>query len=266
MPLLPGASVKTKYDFTRCRFEWKRQFQVASTANILEEGSVLVRKADPVTGEEVVDLGYAGALAAGDAFCGIALISRITADTFTIVERVTIPSVAGVVTVQLGHANLVGSKLLTPTLSSEAYATDVAGVITFVQQDAAPAATGQFNVNPASGVASFWGTTDGGTVVDMTYRWNLTAIERDALLRQSHVNRGAEDQFGLMTVGFGNCWIYTTMYDAEYTYSVGDPIYMADNGLFTSDDDGGASVAVARCISVPSVGDPYLGVEYISPA
>jgi hypothetical protein len=43
MPLLPSASVKTKVDFTRSRFEWKRQFQVSPTANIIEEGSLLQR-------------------------------------------------------------------------------------------------------------------------------------------------------------------------------------------------------------------------------
>jgi len=47
MPLLPNASIKTKYDFTRSRFEWKRQFEVSPTTNIVEEGAMLTRLAGP---------------------------------------------------------------------------------------------------------------------------------------------------------------------------------------------------------------------------
>ncbi len=259
MSLLPGASVKTKYDFTRCRFEWKRQFQVDSTTNIVEEGSVLSRMSCPVTGEEVVRLASAALPGTNERPCGIALISRISADTFTIVERVTVPAAAPL-TVQLAHSNIAESTVL--ATAAEAHGVDQAGTPVASIVPGAPGGD-EVSIDLVSGVATF-NVSQAGMWVDMTYKWNLTAIERDAILRQSHINRGAEDQFGLMTVGYGNCWIYTTMFDAYGTYVVGQQVYTGDNGLFTDDVTVGSEFGTV--ISVPSVGDPYLGVEYISPA
>jgi hypothetical protein len=272
MPLLPDASVNTKYDFTRSRFEWKRQFEVAPTANIVEEGSMLTKLPGP-TGNEVVQLGQSGALATGERPCGIALISRITADTFTMVREVTVPAIptpAAPLQIQLPNANLVVTTDAFPTVASGAaelfaYDNTAGATLDTIVHVAVPVpASGEVDVDPLTGLMTFH-TDEAEHDVTVTYRWYLTAVERDLLLRQSHVNRGAEDQFGLMTVGYGNCWLYTSMYVAGDTYTVGAPLYLYDNGLVSATQVAGAT-QFGVVISVPSPGDPYLGIEYISPA
>jgi len=254
MALLPNASVKTKVDFTRSRFEWKRQFEVAATANIVEEGSLLQRVADASGLKEVVTL---STNAASLRPAGISLQSRITALTFTNVEEVVVPSAAPY-TVQLSRTNIIdtGAGVAEAAVwdydaGPAAYLTVVAGV---------PAAT-QVEIAPLTGLATF-NVAEAGHRCRVVYRYNLTAIERDELLRQSHVNRGAEDQFGLMTVAQGHCVVYTTMYDANEQYAVGDALTLDNNGLFSKS----GATAFGEVISVPTASDPYLGVEYITPA
>lgn len=259
MPLLPNASVKTKYDFTRSRFEWKRQFEVSPTANILEEGSVVTRLPGPA-GNEVVHLGQSGVLATGERACGLSLQSRITANTFVDVRNYTVPAAPGPYAIQLPHANLV----LAGAALAEAYVWDntAGSVITVVAHIAVPApGGGNVDIDPVTGLMTF-DVAEAEHNITITYRWNLTAIERDLILRQSHVNRGAEDQFGLMTVGYGNCLVYTSMYECDQAYTVGAQLTLGDNGLFTL----GGVTNFGIVVSVPSPGDPYLGVEYISPA
>jgi hypothetical protein len=258
MPLLPNASVKTKYDFTRSRFEWKRQFEVAPAANIVEEGSILTRLPGPA-GNEVVQLGQSGALAVGERPCGLSLQSRITANTFADVRNYTVPAAPGPYTVQLPHANL----LLVAPATAQAYLWDntAAAAITVVAHIAVPApGPGNVDIDPVTGLMTF-DVAEAEHNITITYRWNLTAIERDLILRQSHVNRGAEDQFGLMTVGYGNCLVYTSMYEADQAYTVGAQLTLGNGGVFTL----GGATNFGRVVSVPSPGDPYLGVEYISP-
>ncbi len=266
MPLLPNASVKSKWDMTRSRFEWKRQFEVSPTTNIVEEASMLTRLPGPA-GNEVVQMGHSGAMAAGETACGVALISRISAYTFTDVRASTVPAISVPpvpLQIQLPHSNLT----VTAPATAEAYVYDLtaAAALTVVAHIAVPApAATQVDIDPVTGLMTF-NNAEAEHDLQITYRWNLTAVERDLILRQSHVNRGAEDQFGLMTVGFGNCVIFTSMYLTSDAYTVGAQLYLNDNGLVSVTDVGGASLAFGRVISVPAPGDPYLGFEYISPA
>lgn len=263
MPLLPNASIKTKYDFTRSRFEWKRQFEVSPTTNIVEEGAILTRLPGPA-GNEVVQQSVTGVMGAGEALAGAALISRITANTFTDVKEYTVPVAPGPYTIQLPHGNL----LLTAPATAEAYVWDLdAGppaALLVVAHIAVPApAAGQVDIDPVTGLMTF-NVAEAGHNLVVTYRWNLTAVERDLILRQSHVNRGAEDQFGLMTLGYGDCLIYSSMYDASSPYLVGDSLYLLGNGCVTATNPGGGELNFGRVVSPPEPGDPYLGFEYNS--
>ena len=252
MPLLPNASVKTKVDFTRSRFEWKRQFQVSPTANIIEEGSLLQRITSPAGSDEVVTRSAVGA---GLIPVGISLQSRISGVTFTAVQDVVVPTVAPF-TVQLAHMNLP----LTAGGFGEAtywdYDLAVPGPLAAVA--GAPVANVSVTT-PANGLLTF-DIAQAGQHVRATYKYILTSIERDELLRQSHVNRGAEDQFGLMTVAVGHCVVYTTMYLCTEVYAVGDVLTLDANGLFSK--SGGTNFG--RVISLPTPSDPYLGVEYVT--
>jgi hypothetical protein len=251
MPLLPSASVKTKVDFTRSRFEWKRQFQVSPTANIIEEGSLLQRVPGPAGSDEVVTLSV---MAGGQRPVGISLQSRITATTFTAVQDIVVPTAAPY-TVQLAHTTLQ----LTGGGFGEAtywdYDLIVPGPLAAVV--GAPVADTSVQT-PVNGLLTF-DVAQAGQHIRATYKFVLTSIERDELLRQSHVNRGAEDQFGLMTVAVGHCVVYTTM----YLCTEGDQLYLDVNGLFSKN---AGSTAFGRVITLPTPSDPYLGVEYITPA
>lgn len=257
MPLLPNASVKTKIDFTRSRFEWKRQFMVSPTANIIEEGSFLQRIASLAGTDEVVTLGTAGV---GHRLAGVALISRITATTFTAVQDIVVPHVAPF-TVQLAHTTLVGDLIVAG--AGEAYVYDNTALAQLTSVFPGPPAAGQVLIGTTGLLTFDPAGGDADHLIRVTYRYILTSIERDMLLRQSHVNRGAEDQFGLMTVGCGNCVVYTTMYLATTVYAIGDTVTMDDNGLISKV---GASTNVGVVISLPTPSDPYLGFEYITPA
>lgn len=257
MPLLPNASVKTKVDFTRSRFEWKRQFQVSPTANIVEEGSLLQRIVSPAGTDEVVTLSTAAATLRP---AGISLQSRITAQTFTAVQDIVVPTVAPF-TVQLAHTTLV----VTAGGFGEAALWDYdagAGneILVPVAPPAPPPVTipASVTVN-ANGLLTF-DALEAGHHVRVTYRYVMTSIERDELLRQSHVNRGAEDQFGLVTVACGHCVVYTTMYLCTETYAVGDALTLDANGLFSLS----GATTFGRVISLPTPSDPYLGVEYVT--
>lgn len=255
MPILPNASVKSKVDFTRSRFEWKRQFSVAPTVNVLEEGTALIRVADPSGLAEVVEPSTA---AASLIPAGISLQSRISAVTFTNVEELTVPTVAPF-TVNLKKTTLLDTGAGIPELAVWDYSLGV------------PAYLNVLGVTPPAAATNVYATTAGliefdaaraGDKVRAVYRYILTAIERDELLRQSHVNRGAEDQFGLMTVAQGHCIVYTTMYDCSESYAVGDTLTLDANGVFSKS----GATSFGTVISLATAGDPYLGVEYITPA
>jgi len=253
MSILPNASVKTKVDFTRSRFEWKRQFSVAPTVNLLEEGTVLIRVPDASGLGEVVQPSTA---AASLRPAGISLQSRISAVTFTGVEEITVPSAAPY-TVQLKKTTMVESA--TPTVPELAAWDYSLGVPAYLTVAAAPAA---LTVVATLGGLLTFPAAQAGDRVRVVYRYILTAIERDELLRQSHVNRGAEDQFGLITVAQGHCVVYTTMYDCFTQYAVGDVLTLDVNGVFSK----AGLTNFGEVISLPTAGDPYLGVEYITPA
>jgi len=252
MSILPNASVKTKVDITRSRFEWKRQFSVAPTVNLLEEGTVLIRVPDASGLGEVVQPSTAAAALRP---AGISLQSRISAVTFTGVEEITVPSAAPY-TVQLKKTTLVDHLGGVPELAAWDY---TLGVPAYLTVAALPAAGTVGATLP--GLLTF-DVGNAGDKVRVVYRYILTAIERDELLHQSHVNRGAEDQFGLITVAQGHCVVYTTMYDGFTQYAVGDALTLDANGVFSK----AGATAFGEVISLPTAGDPYLGVEYITPA
>ncbi len=252
MPILPNASVKTKVDYTRSRFEWKRQFSVAPTVNLLEEGTALIRVPDPSGLAEVVEPSTA---AASLNPAGISLQSRISAVTFTNVQEMTVPTVAPY-TLNLSKTTLIDIGAGVPELAVWDY---TLGTPAYLGVAAAPAAL--VVGADTSGLMTF-DAARAGDKIRAVYRYILTAIERDELLRQSHVNRGAEDQFGLITVAQGHCVVYTTMYDCTEDYAVGDALTLDANGVFSKS----GSTTFGQVISLATAGDPYLGVEYITPA
>jgi len=249
----PGAAVFAKYDMARSRFEHRWAYDIEAGVNILEEGSLLVRKAGAGTTEVVAP----SADAAGEVPLGIALHGAINAVTFTKVINATVPAVAPL-TINTGLTNITtygaAPQVLAYDNTSAAYRVTVVG---------APGAN-QVGVTLASGLL----TADAGLAghsMTFTIQWTLTALESQLLLRESHINRGAEALFGQIIVGWGQCEVFTTMYDAGATYAVGDVLDLGAGGIFTSTARAVNNVAFGRVTSVPTTDDPYLGVYFITP-
>jgi hypothetical protein len=95
-------------------------------------------------------------------------------------------------------------------------------------------------------------------------------VEKEALIRSSHVNRGADEQFASLSVGVGRCRVYTTMFNAAAQWelllqdgTLNSPV-LGPNGLWSTVNETATGTPFGRVISLPTVDDPYLGVEYDS--
>ncbi len=111
---------------------------------------------------------------------------------------------------------------------------------------------------------------DAGLEVKIVFRWELSAREHDFFVRDSHINRGAEDLLQEMMVGCGSpCIVYTMMYDAAavwraMTATAGHQPCLNANGIgeVTTIDINATGTVIGRVIKIPSVDDPYLGIEF----
>lgn len=268
MALEPGASVKSKYDLTRSRFEYRDSFALVPGTNLVEEAQLMIAGGAGSVQQAAVS---AGAL--GEIPLGVSLNANILGTTFTAFETLTVPATPGPYTVQLGHSNLAtsGAGL------ADAIVYDTTGATYLVVAAGAVAGT-SVAVNALTGVVTF-AAGDQGHVGWIRYRWNLTVIEAQEILRQSAIGRGSDGTFEKIIVGRGHCRIFTTMYDctAEWTLNFqSDTVGAGDNspvlgpgGLWTT----GAAAALytvplanptplGRVISLPTADDPYLGIEY----
>lgn len=261
--LSPDAAVQSKVDRTRSEFEYVRQYDIAPATTIAEEGTILMRAAG-AGGSEVVS---PTAGAATDVPLGLALHSSIQATTMVAQIQKTIPA-SGTLTVDLGRTNIVDAG------SSVAEALGVAsttGALTTVA--AGVPSSGEMAINLTTGIATFH-ADEAGQDVTITYRWNLTVLESNQIFRDSHINRalgqggGPEASFGKVMVGVGRCVVYTTMYDAGATWvqhgTTTAACVLGAGGIFTTNARNGTGVAFGKVIKVPSVADPYLGVEYVT--
>lgn len=255
MALLPGAAVQAKYDLTRSRFEKRWQYELATGANLVEEGSLMVRAAGAGTTEVVAP----SADAASEVPLGVSLQSVINATTFTEVFEGTVPAAvpleldlgrASIIDVGAGVAEVRARDLTTPQELA-------------VIAPGAPA-DNQVAIDTATGIATFH-AGEAGSDVRLFLRWTLTTTESQQILRESHINRGAEDIFNLVVVGVGMCQVFTTMYDARGIYAVGDVLDCGPGGLFTTAALSANDIPFGRVISIPTTDDPFLGVEYQTP-
>ncbi len=268
MALEPGASVKSKYDLTRSRFEYRDSYELVHGTNLIEEAQLMI------AGGVAVQQAAVSAGAAAEVPLGVALNASILGVTFTAFEAFTVPAAPGPYTVQLGNTNLVDAG---GAVGAEIYAWDVTNGNVFVHVAAPPAAINQYSVNALTGVMTFDPAgTSAGVVGWARYRWNLTAIQAREILRESAIGRGSDATFEKIIVGRGHCRIFTTMYDCNAAWTLNfqtDTVGSNDNSPCLG--PGGvwsttaalnavlpAAVPLGRVISLPTADDPYLGIEY----
>lgn len=190
---------------------------------------------------------------AGEVFAGIAKTDSLDLTYVGAVETVVVPSDAPY-TVTLGRGLLVAGQI-------RCYDNTDAAALT--EGDAANA--GEFSAVDATGVLSF-NAAQAGNSIQVTYRSELTARQRDLLFQGSAINRAEDANAGEVSAIRGPGIVYTMYYDAtiDWSPSSGVPkgvpkvVKTGAGGLFTV---GGNGATVGRVHSVPSPSDPYLGIE-----
>jgi hypothetical protein len=105
------------------------------------------------------------------------------------------------------------------------------------------------------------GNIPNGATVLVSYRYYASDVELDQLYGRNWMNTLDDTMLvGKITVIQDFAVIYTDQYDTTVGYTVGDDLYITDNGRVTSDSSGEAT-RVGICVKVPTVDDPYLGIQ-----
>lgn len=263
----PGAAEKATWDMSRSRFEKKWQYAIQAGVNIINEGTWLARTAGADGGEVV--LPCTGA--ANEVFAGVSQQSGIQGYVWANCIHATIPAVPdalGNYDIDVGHLGLVNDEATPATAYTfVAFTATPTTAFTINNATTAPGGTGIVQVVPATGIYRF-NVADAGLEVKIVYRWELSAREHDFFVRDSHINRGSEALLSEIMVGCGApCIVYTMMYDAAglwiaHSAAAGNQPCLGANGEVTTITINAVGTAVGRVIKIPSVDDPYLGIEF----
>jgi len=123
--------------------------------------------------------------------------------------------------------------------------------------------TTDYTVNYANGQITrvgAGGIPNGATVL-VSYRYAAADVELDLLYGRNWMNTLDDTmQVGKITVIQDFAVVYSDQYDSAQGYTVGGNLYITANGRITSDNSGGAT-KVGICVKVPTVDDPYLGIQ-----
>jgi len=102
---------------------------------------------------------------------------------------------------------------------------------------------------------------DGATVL-VSYRYYATDVELDQLYGRNWMNTLDDTMHvGKITVIQDFAVVYTDQYDTTVGYTVGGDLYITANGRVTSNNAGGSATKVGICVKVPTVDDPFLGIQ-----
>lgn len=261
MSIQPGASVKSKWDQTRSDIGDRREFPLVTGTNLVEEAQVMVAGGTTVqqATTSVTGAGF------GDAIpLGMSLNGKILATTFVNYEAGTVPA-ATPFTFTLEHSNLVTNSYST---FADAFVYDTTGATELEVAGAAVAAT-SVTLAAATGIMTF-AAGDASHAFYVRYRWTLTTVEAQEILRQSSIGRGSESTFDKVVVAHGHCTMFTSMFDADAAWVLNQQLGTAVNGnpvtgaggVLTIFDNNATGTAFGRVVSLPSANDPFLGVEY----
>ncbi len=261
MSIQPGASVKSKWDQTRSDIGDRREFPLVPGTNLVEEAQVMVA-GGTVAQQATTSINGA---AFGDAVpLGLSLNGKILATTFVNYESGTVPAAAPF-TYTLEHSNLVTN---TYSTFADAYVYDTTGATELEVAAAAVAAT-SVTLATSTGIITF-NAADASHAFFTRYRWTLTTIEAQEILRQSSIGRGSESTYDKVVVAHGHCTMFTSMFDADAAWVLNQQLGTAANGnpvtgaggVLTIYDNNNDGTCFGRVVSLPSANDPFLGVEY----
>lgn len=239
-------------DWKRTRFEVTLEERLASGASVVEEGTLLARIAE----SNVKKVKPAVADDKRNMLDGFALLDTESNSTRPNIEVVTIPS-SSPFTVLAAKTNLVSIAFIRvkPATGDD-----------FTNVGANPAAT-QYAVDIATGIFTF-ASADAGKSITLYYRYNLTVEEARRLYYQRSVNNEANAFLAQLSVGKGHLVLFTSMFDTGHqtnNWAIGNRVKSAANGILAPGSLAADALAItdvdAIVISIPTVDDPWLGVE-----
>lgn len=230
------------FDTSRSFFNDLRERPLAAGASLVEEAQVMVLVSDGVSGTAV----QPSAGAASELFAGFAITDAKKVATEVVVETVTVPS-SSPYQVTLRNSNIIVAE-------SRAYDNTTSSAMAFTCPT--PAAT-QYCVTTA-GLLSF-NSAQAGDTVTIYYRCNLTVAQAMDKFHQRNVSNTAQDYFSTVALGCLEGEIFTSMYLASDTFTLGGLCYSGAAGKITTTSTGALVGYVSK---LPTVADPLLGVIF----
>jgi len=165
----------------------------------------------------------------------------------------------GVVATNLKHANLYGAP--GPSFVRVASAPGQAGTV-YVEGGG-----NDYTVNYTNGTVTRTGgsTIPSGATVYVDYKWNLQASDLQFQGRNfwNFTDEVTQAQGRIAIITNWNM-LFTTMYDPQQTYALGQNLYVGDiasakGGLLTN-QVGGGRPQFGRVFQLPQASDPFLGI------
>jgi hypothetical protein len=261
MALQPTAARQSKLDISRCYFQRREEYGLTAATNLVEEGQLAV-----MGGTVFTQVTTSGGLAVTEVPAGVMLLGYIDANTFAYCESFTVPVA---LTKTLKFNNLVTN---TYSTFADLYCVNAAGTEIVV---AGATGVNQCTAAVATGIMTF-DVGNVGQVMTVRYRWTLTTEQAREIVRQSAIGRGSEGTYRKAIVGRGDgCRVFTTMYDADGVWELnadpaspgagnGYPV-LGTGGIWTTFTNNNNGTPFGRVFSLPTVNDPYLGVEFTTP-
>lgn len=243
MGLRPSATVRGKIDFNRSYFERKVDYPLKTTNNYTQDGDVMIFTSETGGTEQVVDR---SAGSANEQFAGVALSDFRRITDFVNLEQRTVPS-ATAFTIQAVKSSGVANP----------YVYDVTSGAALTEGN--PANDNEYSMS-ATGLFTFKEGTQAGHVVILRYTYTPDIVELNGRFPAPAYIMQAQRLLAQVCVGVGFCKVFTTQYDTSKAYTLRAPVYTGASGKFTTTTT--PVCKAGRVCSLPSVGDPYLGVEY----
>lgn len=250
-------------DLKRTNASWEREQALASTATIAEEGQLLIRSFNTSTGNEELRESPGSTSEVLIGFSKLDTISPKTTRVYT--EEAEVPSTAdgdGDYEVELGHENVTSDL----EANGDVAVYDVTNS-TWLSVGAS-ISDGVFVLLGDNQTLEFH-SAQAGIEIQVYARVTMSAREQQQIYQQRHINSNAMSELtdnGNVGVITGIGQVFTDQYDV----SVGDwstgTLLTGVNGHITTQAGGTDISSYVRVISVPTVDDPYLGLEFNLPA
>lgn len=231
-------------NISRLRFDSSRMIGLHSSVARIEEGTVLQSVVEG--GKEVV---LAATGASGERIAGLALNNPTDFSVAPRYEEIMVPAAAPY-TVTLANAPVAGSMRVAPVAGGTAYAADAGSGL----------ATGEYTL--AGRVLTF-AAADAGVKLRVSYRYNPTLVELQALYGQQMFNNDPQGIIRATGVLYHADEIYLTNFDpaSDWWAATPGPLYSGAGGIVTK-SSGGKLLDDCWVIAAPSAVSPFLGLRW----